>query len=250
MNNLFKIQTSALPLAIVAMMGTLNAQTTKPLETSTDEKYSNTTIVYRNDKNASDAVILAQIEKEYGMGDVVRIAEAPPKAKATPVLAKATTIKPATVKPAVAAAPASIQPIKSESVAVRTTQAAPKTTVSENDAPAKPAVQWVASDDRAAVMQSIATAPASARNDYSDASQRPEATQKVALKTAATVLTKTTTAKTTAAKTNTASSSNTQKTNTAKTTGKLYKHKSKSHFNLNFKLLPKSGKQSYRCYRF
>ncbi len=45
--------------------------------TKVDDKFANTTQVYRGDK-ASDLSILDQIAGDYGMGDVVKITEAPP----------------------------------------------------------------------------------------------------------------------------------------------------------------------------
>ena len=60
----------------------LSAQNIK--ETVTDEKYANTTIVYKKG-NANDAEILGQLNGSYGMSDVVRIAVAPPKPAAIPV---------------------------------------------------------------------------------------------------------------------------------------------------------------------
>ncbi|HND87826.1 MAG TPA: hypothetical protein PK971_05845 [Saprospiraceae bacterium] len=56
----------------------LPAQNVK--EVVTDEKYANTTIVYKHENStATDAEILSQLNGSYGMGDVVRIAVAPPK---------------------------------------------------------------------------------------------------------------------------------------------------------------------------
>ena len=256
MNNLFKIHTRALPLAFVALFGNANAQTAKPLETRTDEKYSNTTIVYRNDKNASDAVILSQIEKEYGMGDVVRIAEAPPKPKVAPALAKTETIKPAAVKPSVARVPAKATTAKQENVALQATKPAPAASFQRKSAAAAtPVNQFVAADDPAVAMKIMTAAPAqaSAAKEYSNASQKPETTQPETFKTAAAPLAKTAVVHKSTTKTTAAAGNSAPKTGAVKTTGKLYKHKKKSGFGLNLNILPKggkSGKQSYRCYKF
>ncbi|NJN34183.1 MAG: hypothetical protein HC817_07965 [Saprospiraceae bacterium] len=45
--------------------------------TKVDDKFANTTQVYRGEK-ASDLNILSQIEGDYGLGDVVKITDAPP----------------------------------------------------------------------------------------------------------------------------------------------------------------------------
>lgn len=68
--------------ALTLATATLSAQNIK--ETVTDEKYANTTIVYKKG-NANDAEILSQLNGSYGMSDVVRIAVAPPKPAAIPV---------------------------------------------------------------------------------------------------------------------------------------------------------------------
>jgi hypothetical protein len=51
--------------------------------THTDEKYAYTTVVYK-DKAATDAEVLKALDSSIGMGDVVRVAIAPPKPAATP----------------------------------------------------------------------------------------------------------------------------------------------------------------------
>lgn len=76
--NLQALVATALLLANTA----LSAQNIK--ETVTDEKYANTTIVYKKG-NANDAEILSQLNDSYGMSDVVRIAVAPPKPAVAPV---------------------------------------------------------------------------------------------------------------------------------------------------------------------
>lgn len=55
--------------------------------TQTDEKHGNTTVVYTKDANYNDQAILAQLDNSYGIGDVVRIAVAPPKPEASEMLA-------------------------------------------------------------------------------------------------------------------------------------------------------------------
>jgi outer membrane protein OmpA-like peptidoglycan-associated protein len=47
--------------------------------TQTDEKHGNTTVVYTKSANYNDMSILSQLDDSYGVGDVVRIAVAPPK---------------------------------------------------------------------------------------------------------------------------------------------------------------------------
>ena len=243
MNKLSKIHTGALSLAFIAVTGSLNAQTTKPLETRTDEKYGNTTVVYRNDKGTSDAVILSQIEKEYGMGDVVRIAEAPPKPPVAPGLAKTEVAKPMATKP-VAVPVKSVA--KQENVALQATKPAAAASVTGESA-AMP--QLVASDDPSVVLKSITAAPARATREYSDAAQKPAAQGEI-FKDAAPAIVKTSVAKTGAVKPAAKSANSAPKASPVKTTGKLYKHKKKSGFKLNLNLLPKGGKQSYRCYKF
>ncbi len=244
MNKLSKIHTGALSLAFIAVTGSLNAQTTKPLETRTDEKYGNTTIVYRNDKGTSDAVILSQIEKEYGMGDVVRIAEAPPKPPVAPALAQTEVTKPTANK--VVATPVKAV-AKQENMASQSTKPAAVVSVTEKNTTVP---QLVASDDPSVVLKSITAAPTRAAREYSDATQKPKATQGEIFKDAAPAVVKTSAAKTGAVKPAAQSANSAPKTNPVKTTGKLYKHKKKSGFKLNLNLLPKGGKQSYRCYKF
>jgi len=91
--------------ALTLATATLSAQNIK--ETVTDEKYANTTIVYKKG-NANDAEILGQLNGSYGMSDVVRIAVAPPKPTAIPVakIEKPSTVAAVpTVKPNATPAP-------------------------------------------------------------------------------------------------------------------------------------------------
>ena len=83
MNISLKFNPQLIAAAALLLAGaTLSAQNIK--ETVTDEKYANTTIVYKKG-NANDAEILGQLNGSYGMSDVVRIAVAPPKPAAIPV---------------------------------------------------------------------------------------------------------------------------------------------------------------------
>ena len=58
--------------------------------TKTDKVFANTTEIYKF-KAASDAQVLAELESEYGIGDVVRISDAPPAPTTVP-LTPATSI--------------------------------------------------------------------------------------------------------------------------------------------------------------
>ncbi len=54
------------------------AQKTSAVQYSkTDKTFANTTEIYKA-KNATDVQILTEIEKDYGLGDIVRITDAPP----------------------------------------------------------------------------------------------------------------------------------------------------------------------------
>lgn len=81
--NLFNRKT-LLSGALIALAFGLNAQVKS---THTDEKYANTTIVYK-DKAATDQDVLNALGAEYGMGDVIRVAVAPPKPPAAPAIDK------------------------------------------------------------------------------------------------------------------------------------------------------------------
>ena len=81
--NLFNRKT-LLSSALIALAFGLNAQVKS---THTDEKYANTTIVYK-DTAATDQDVLNALGAEYGMGDVIRVAVAPPKPPAAPVVDK------------------------------------------------------------------------------------------------------------------------------------------------------------------
>ncbi|MBL7828801.1 MAG: hypothetical protein JNJ57_19350 [Saprospiraceae bacterium] len=81
--NLFNRKT-LLSGALIALAFGLNAQVKS---TQTDEKYANTTVVYK-DKAANDQDVLNTLGSEYGMGDVIRVTVAPPKPAAAPVIDK------------------------------------------------------------------------------------------------------------------------------------------------------------------
>lgn len=53
---------------------------------TTDAKFANTTVIYK-DANTTDARILAQLEQNMGVGDVVRITTAPPRPTVKPAAA-------------------------------------------------------------------------------------------------------------------------------------------------------------------
>lgn len=52
--------------------------------TKTDKVFANTTEIYKF-KAASDVQVLAELESEYGIGDVVRISDAPPAPTTVPL---------------------------------------------------------------------------------------------------------------------------------------------------------------------
>ena len=62
----------------------LSAQTTSVRGTKTDKVFANTTEIYKS-KAASDAQVLAELESEFGIGDVVRISDAPPASTTVPL---------------------------------------------------------------------------------------------------------------------------------------------------------------------
>jgi hypothetical protein len=59
------------------------AQKTIVTDTKTDQTYANTTQVFKSEK-ATDSQVLAEIDGNFGIGDVVRIAVAPPPTKTVP----------------------------------------------------------------------------------------------------------------------------------------------------------------------
>lgn len=62
----------------------ISAQTTSVKGTKTDKVFANTTEIYKS-KTASDAQVLAELESDYGIGDVVRISDAPPASTTVPL---------------------------------------------------------------------------------------------------------------------------------------------------------------------
>lgn len=88
---------------------------------STDSNYYNTTIIYKKG-DLKDNEILQKVENDYGMGDIIRIADAPAKPKVEPVnlapqkaVVINTTRKPVvqpvtTAQPAIAVAPKVVKP--------------------------------------------------------------------------------------------------------------------------------------------
>ncbi len=69
----------------------LSAQNTSVKGTKTDKVFANTTEIYKS-KTASDAQVLAELESDYGIGDVVRISDAPPATTTAP-LTRTTSIQ-------------------------------------------------------------------------------------------------------------------------------------------------------------
>lgn len=225
----------------------LSAQT--PLNTRIDERYGNTTVVYK-DKNTTDAELLNRLDKEYGMGDVIRITQAPPAPASVAPSTASQTVK----VPQKAQASGSMRPV----LQTRMATASPKTpaqrvTLPEAPVvPETPAAPLTASTDRPELFLQNLTRPATAaRADASPA--RPvvhaeESTGKT---------TKVVTAPTPAAQTKVvakpAASATVAKT-AVKTTGhkQYYKHKSSKHFSLKkwWANIKPAGKQRYKCYRF
>lgn len=113
---------------------------------STDTNYYNTTIIYKKGE-IKDNDILSKVENDYGMGDIIRIADAPPKPEVTPVnkapqkltvvesTSKHTNVKPITTTPETLAnsiqfaQPPIISPAKEEVKPVKTVSASPATVV-------------------------------------------------------------------------------------------------------------------------
>lgn len=118
MNVSLKLKQSILPLALLLSGAEAFAQ--KNIQsTATDEKFANTTIVYKKG-DANDAEILSQLNNSYGMSDVVRIAVAPPKPAVVPVakIEKSVSVpaavasnKPATPAQAKTSEPVAVHPV-------------------------------------------------------------------------------------------------------------------------------------------
>ncbi len=82
MNHYFKAN-NVLPLVAVLFATNLLAQS-KVVATQTDDKFAQTTVVYKNE-GGIDAEVLAQLEGSYGISDVVRIAVGTPQPKSVTV---------------------------------------------------------------------------------------------------------------------------------------------------------------------
>jgi hypothetical protein len=256
--HIFFQYTVALAVTLVAAANALNAQ--KPVETRTDERYGNTTIVYK-DANTNDAAMLQRLNQgDYGMGDVIRITEAPPKPAVAPAVAAKTPATPVSVAPrnaatapkVVAAAPktapvaskvvtTSALTKKAPAVAAKpvAAKAAPKA-VATTPEPAiaeviKPATGLVASTDNPdLLMQTLTTAVPTNTENASRVEDKPATT---------------TTAKKGAAP---AKAPVAAKTTTTAKSKSFYKHKSaKKGLNLGgfFKNL-KPKRSQYKCYKF
>jgi hypothetical protein len=74
--------------------------------TRTDKQFANTTEIHKAEK-ASDDQVLAEIEGDYGLGDIVRISNAPPVAIFLPSTILPKTIESSTTKPLPILLPAS-----------------------------------------------------------------------------------------------------------------------------------------------
>lgn len=106
----------SIPL-IAVMLFTTAATQAQIVGKSTDTNFYNTTIIYKKG-NLNDTDILQKVENDYGMGDVIRIADAPPKPKAEPITqapqrttfvnTAAKKVDPITVKTMPAAKPANV----------------------------------------------------------------------------------------------------------------------------------------------
>lgn len=223
----------------------LSAQT--PLNTRIDERYGNTTVVYK-DKNTTDAELLNRLDKEYGMGDVIRITQAP------------TSVAPSTASPAVKApqktqASGSVRPV----LQTRLVTASPKTPAQGAALPEapvvteKPAAALIASTDRPELFLQNLTRPATVvRADASPARPVVPAGEEAIGKA-----TKVTTSHIPATQTKVVAKQPARATvvkTVVKTTGhkQYYQHKSRKHFSLKkwWANIKPAGKQRYKCYRF
>jgi hypothetical protein len=182
----------------------------------TDEKFANTTVVYK-ETGAIDAQVLAQLEATMGMGDVVRITTAPPKPQEK-----------------------ALEPIKVE------------TTAFDQPAP-RPVPVMMASTVGVPVIPTTEPVPAEVESAIDtpsvtlDEKTPPVITENPVAKTKVVAPVQTTKAKSVTTTTN--------KNTSAKrsTTGKTYKghHQSKRSFKVfDFKGFKKRGKGKYGCYRF
>jgi hypothetical protein len=94
--NILKI-TTILTLCLISISA--QAQNAKAVKgTATDKTFGNTTQIYRGE-NATDTQILDQVSSDYGIGDVVRITDAPPPTPTAPVLTTKSVAIPEGSKP-------------------------------------------------------------------------------------------------------------------------------------------------------
>lgn len=107
----------SIPLVAVMLLTTFSAKA-QIVGKSTDTNYYNTTIIYKKG-NLNDTDILQKVDNDYGMGDVIRIADAPSKPKSDPVVQAPqrntylkNTAEPVVVKPIAMAQPAQAAPSK------------------------------------------------------------------------------------------------------------------------------------------
>ena len=87
MNTILNFSKHFATVGLVFSTLSLNAQAQKPVEsTHVDEKFAYTTVVYKNTA-ASDKDVLASLENDFGIGDVVRVTLAPPPSASAPLSA-------------------------------------------------------------------------------------------------------------------------------------------------------------------
>jgi|GEM_PF-1604251 len=269
MKNIFLFRhIAAFSLAFTALNSNLNAQ--KPIDSHTDERYGNTTVVYK-DTNLNDAALLAQLEKDFSMGDVVRITVAPPKPQPAPAVAPKTTplaisgaAKPVTT-PAIATQPVpSVVASKGATVAVaqKVKPIATKKVAPVGKAPVKaatpvhtvtpePAIapapkvnqQLTASTDNPTLFLNSLTANNDTTADQTDAAVETAPVMPVRQVNTTAKLANTTTVSASKAASKTASKSGKSTT--------FYQHKRKSNFSVKaFMKKHKPGRQQYKCYKF
>jgi hypothetical protein len=260
------IITAALALSQTA----LQAQQHKAVESVVDERYGNTTIVYK-DKNTTDEDLLRQLEGNFGMGDVVRITEAPPKPAPMAALPATASAMRHTARPknTTAPAPTAVRPIQKSlsnpvvvngqaataAVPAKTTRATASTpaaisagTVLPSEAPAF--TMTAGTDQPELFLQSLvrpaATPAAETQSDTEQTVTTPAVT--TAAKTgASTSVVKAAYTKHTATAAKSAKSSS----GTNKSKG-YYKRKTTPAFSMKkwWKSVKPTGRQRYKCYRF
>lgn len=180
MNVSLKLKQSILPLALLLSGAEAFAQ--KNIQsTATDEKFANTTIVYKKG-DANDAEILSQLNNSYGMSDVVRIAVAPPKPAVVPVakIEKSVSVPAAVAinKPVTPAQAKTSEPVAAALPAANAVVSSPKSPgfASASTVKSQPANNWTAGTD---VMAEIVAAQYQtsvvAASDFQTASNRTDA---------------------------------------------------------------------------